>query len=275
MEVYILEILLILISYGGTLYIKWILKNITFSKNPKVQKWAEIILKVVIVLLYCVLAYAIISLVLMILAPIFERLNAALNVAVGKLFDLVANFVPLAGLVYIGRAWWKGRQSQPPVEAANGPDPVDVEYAEQEASELHDDLGELIFNAVVDTSENTPFKRPRDPGGIETNREKPYTMDGTMAIHQFSVDTDTPLDKAGEDLALRELQRHINQRGKRYPQLRRDGLSPIIYDLKNNGNFIIVEVVLYSEKYKDKIEARRKARIARQQQTGDTYDRDF
>lgn len=275
MVVYILGIILILLSYGGTLYIKWMLKNITFSKNPKVQKWAEITLKVVIVLLYCVLAYAIISMVLMILAPIFERLNAALNVAVGKLFDLVATLAPFAVLVYIGWAWWKGRQSQPPVEAANGPGPVEVEYAEQEAAELHDDLGELIFNAVVDTSENTPFKRPRDPGGIETNREKPYTMDGTMAIHQFSVDTDTPLDKAGENLALRELQRHINQRGKRYPQLRRDGLSPIIYDLKNNGNFIIVEVVLYSEKYKDKIEARRKARIARQQQTGDTYDRDF
>lgn len=204
--------------------------------------------------------------------PLLDALLTALLGTASNLFD---KYGGLAIIIFFGVVWWKKRQPQPTTVNNGENDPVEVEYAEQEAAELHDDLGELFFNSVVDTSENTPLKRPRDTASIETGREKPYNMDGIMAVHQFSVDTGTPLDKASEDLVMRELQRHTNQRAKRYKHLCKDGLAPIIYDVKNNGNFIIVEVVLYSEKYKDKIEARRKARIARQQNTGDSYDRDF
>ena len=75
--------------------------------------------------------------------------------------------------------------------------------------------------------------------------------------------------------ALRELQRHINQRSKRHPLLLRDGHAPVVYDMKDNGPYVVFEVVLYSENYKGKIEARRKARIARQQKQGDINDQDF
>lgn len=202
-------------------------------------------------------------------------LDALLTALLGKAFSLFDRYGGLAIIIAFIVVWWKNRQSESSSVDDSEDDPVDVEYAEQEAAELHEEVCELTYEATVDTSENTPLKRSQGSAGIETGREKPYTMDGTMAIHQFSVDTDTPLDKAGEALVLRELQRHMNQRGKRYPHLCREGHAPIIFDLKNNGNFIIVEVVLYSEKYKGKIEARRKARIARQQQTGDTYDKDF
>ena len=45
--------------------------------------------------------------------------------------------------------------------------------------------------------------------------------------------------------------------------------------MKDNGPYVVFEFVLYSENYKGKIEARRKARIARQQKQGDINDQDF
>lgn len=262
---FLLTVLLIAFICGAIYLFKWVLDNVQFSENSKTQRVIEIILKVAIGLFACMLAYVVFKTALILLAPLFAQMNAAFDAATSTLFELLDKIIPYAVLGGIAVYWYKNKHPHPAVVDTGENTPVDVEYAEQEAAELHEDLAELVFNAVIDASENTPLKRPRDPDSIETSREKPYTMDGIMAVRQFSMDTDTPLDKAGEDLVLRELQRHMNQRGKRYPHLRRDGLAPIIFDLKNNGNFVIVEVVLYSERYKDKIEARRKARIARKQ----------
>ena len=270
----ILTVLLIALLSGVIFALKWSLGNVQFSENPKTQKVAEIIVKVAIVIFGAMLAYVIFEALIILISPLFDQLNAAFAVASSKIFAFLDNVIPYAVLGGIAAYWWKKKHSKPIITDGEKENPVEVEYAEQEAAELHDDLSELIFNAVVDTSENSPLIRPRDSASIETGRDKPYSMDGIMAVHQYSVDIDTPLDKASGDLIMRELQRHTNQRGKRYPQLCRDGLPPIIYDVKNNGNFIIVEVVMYSEKYKGKIEARRKARIARQQRQdeGDAGD---
>lgn len=272
---FILTVLLIAFISGVICFLKYMLKNVQFSMNPKAQRIAEIAIKILICMFGGFLVYVVFETVLILLAPLFEQMNTAFDTAVSNLFDLLDKIIPWAVLGGIGWGLWKKYRPKPAPVDDSGDDPVDVEYAEQEAAELHEEVCELTYEAAADTSENTPLKRSQGSAGIETGREKPYTMDGTMAIHQFSVDTDTPLDKAGEDLVLRELQRHMNQRGKRYPHLCREGRAPIIFDLKNNGNFVIIEVVLYSGKYKGKIEARRKARIARQQQTGDTYDQDF
>lgn len=259
-----------LLAVGIHLLIKWLDTQLkadsTISDHDaKICRYVLFILRI---LFYIAVAFCI---GLIALPPIAVLLTALL----GKAFSLFDRYGGVAIIIVGIVVWWKNRQSESASVDDGEDDPVDVEYAEQEAAELHEEVCELTYEATVDTSENTPLKRSQGSAGIETGREKPYTMDGTMAIHQFSVDTDTPLDKAGEALVLRELQRHMNQRGKRYPHLCREGRAPIIFDLKNNGNFVIIEVVLYSEKYKGKIEARRKARIARQQQTGDTYDRDF
>lgn len=271
---FILTVLLIAILSAIIYALKWSLGNVLFSENPKIQRIAEIIVKVLIVVFSAVLAYVIFGSLMILISPLFDQLNNAFSVAVSKIFAFLDQFIPWVVLGGIGYGYWKNRKTKSSEDGDDKNDPVEMEYAEQEAEELHGDLGELIFNATVDTSQNTPLQRPRDAASIETGKEKPYRSDGIMMVHQFSVDTDTPLDRAGEDLVLRELQRHTNQRGKRYPQLCRDGLPPIIFDIKNNGNFIIVEVVLYSDKYKGKIEARRKARIARQQRQdeGDAGD---
>lgn len=275
MGFYILSIVLLFMLYACIYGVKWALKNIEFSENPKIQRIVEVVIKAAIWVLWGLFIYVALTTLGILLSPLFSRINAAFSTAVSAFFTFLDNLIPWAVLVGIGVAWWKSAHPKSPIVDAGAVNPVEVEYAAQEAEEAHGDLAELTYNAVVDTSENTPLTRPRDALSIETGREKPYYMDGIMAVHQFSVDVSAPLKKADEDLVIRELQRHTNQRGKRYSALLRDGHAPIILDVKNSGNFVTVEVILYSDKYKDKIEARRKARIARQQNQGDTYDRDF
>lgn len=269
---FILTVLLIAFISGAICFLKYMLKNVQFSMNPKAQRAAEIAIKVIIGIFACSLVYVVFKTALILLAPLFEHLNAAFDAAISKLFDLLDKVIPYAVLGGIAVYWWRNKHPHPaPVDN----DSVEVEVAEAEADELHDDLGGLVFEAVVDASENIPLKRPRDPAGIETGRDKPYRMDGIMAIHQFNVDTSGPLSMSDREFIMDDLQRHINQRGKAYPQLCQDGYAPIIHNIKDNGNFVLVEVVLYSERYKDKIRARRKARIARKQQVADTNDQDF
>lgn len=203
--------------------------------------------------------------------PLLDALLAAL---LGTASDLFNKYGGLLLLVVVAILLRKNRQTK-----ADGPDdgevdPVEVELSKQEADELHDDIAELIFNAIIDT-ETVEFKKPRSKDSIAAGKETPFVMDGIMAVHRFWVDINSSSVKFNEDFAVRQLQRHTNQQGKRYPQLYRDGRAPIIFDIKNNGDFAVIEVVLYSEKYKNKIEARRKARIARQQMMGDSHDRDF
>lgn len=271
---FILTILVIVALCGIICLCKWLLKNIDAITKPKRRRGAEIFTKVILVFSYCLLAFNIFEFVLILIAPLLEHLNTAFSAAIDRVFAFLDNLVPYAVLVGIAVAWWKNRHTSKH-EGEGVADPVDVEYAAQEAEELHEDMGELLLNAAVATSENTPIQRPRDTLGIETGRSMPYRMDGDMAIHQFAVDVPAPLTTSEQDLVTRELQRHTNQYGKHYPHLCRDGRPPIVFPVKNGGNFVIVEMVLYSNKHKDKIKARCCAHIAKRHQTGDTYDRDF
>ena len=161
-------------------------------------------------------------------------------------------------------------------EISNNPlDSVDEEIALQEAVEIHEELRTLVYNAAVNTSETTPIRRVRDEFSIETSREKPFRMDGVMAVHQFEIDYDGTLDHSTLDFILREFQRCMNKHARRYPFLIREGRPPVAYDIKDTGGFLILEIVLYSEKYKDKLDTRKRARIAHRQKMADIYDRDF
>lgn len=147
------------------------------------------------------------------------------------------------------------------IDDGSSEDSVSITLAEQEAEEVHEDLLILAYNAVAETSEYMPIRRPRDMYGIETSREKPYRMEGVMAVHQFEIDCDHEIDRETRDKLIRELQRHTNQQSRRYPSLIREGYPPIVYDVKRNGNFLLLEMVLYSQRYSEKIEARKRARV--------------
>lgn len=152
---------------------------------------------------------------------------------------------------------------------------VDLIMAEEDAKEVHPELRSLAYHATIDTSNNTPIIYPRDEFGIESSREKPFYLDGSITVHQFELDYNGTIEPGQLDNIIRDLQRQFNKYAPRYPLLIRDGHPPVVYDLKNTGNFLILEVILYSESAKDKIEARRRARINRQLKMGEIYDRDF
>lgn len=150
------------------------------------------------------------------------------------------------------------------IDDGNGADSTTVELAEQEAQEVHEELRELVYNALAEAAEYTPLQRPRDTYSIETSREKQYRMDGIMPIHQFEADFSGTLDRSKLDSLSRDIQRRIDKHARRYPLLMRDGRPPILFDIKDNGNFLLLEVVLYADSYSGKIEARKRARIERQ-----------
>lgn len=150
------------------------------------------------------------------------------------------------------------------IDDGSGSDSTNVELAEQEAQEVHEDLRELVYNAVSEAADYTPLQRPRDVYSIETSREKQYRMDSVMAVHQFEADFSGTLDRSKLDSIFRDVQRRINKHARRYPLLIRNGHPPVLYEIRDNGCFLLLEIVLYSEDYSSKIEARKRARIEHQ-----------
>lgn len=150
------------------------------------------------------------------------------------------------------------------VDDGSGADSTTVELAEQEAQEVHAELLLLVYNVLAEAADYTPLQRPRDTYSIETSREKQYRMDGAMAVHQFEADYSGTLDRSKLDSLSRDIQRRIDKHARRYPLLMRDGRPPVLFDIKDNGNFLLLEVVLYADSYSGKIEARKRARIERQ-----------
>lgn len=195
---------------------------------------------------------------------------AAISVNIAEMYLTASGFLLLVGIVAACGSASDGESE----EEEQASTPVDIAMAKEDAEIDHDDLRNLVFNAIVDTSESTSLKRPSDEYRIETSRDKPYHLEDALAIHQFEVDVDAPVDRIERDKIWGCIQTHINRRARRYSNLVKDGHVPVVYDVKNGGGFLIVEVVLYSEKYKDKIERRRKARFTRQQRAVDTYDPD-
>ena len=48
---------------------------------------------------------------------------------------------------------------------------VEIATIDQDADEVHEDLTMCVCSALIDVSDNTPVRRPRDPQSIQTSRE--------------------------------------------------------------------------------------------------------
>lgn len=256
-------------------YAQYLKQGIADNKDdddPEVQKQVKIA-KALTIIIPVVMVVVAIPVITWGIIPLLTLLFGGLIASVTKFLREYGGYIVIVSLIV-----YYLNNRKPKTDENNNDDnnPVEVEYNEQEAEALHDDIAELTYNAIINT-DAVDFKKPRNVDSIEAGTETPFVMDGIMAKHRFWADLNlTSVNvKFNEDFAVQQLQRHMNQQAKRYPQLYRDGRPPIIFDIKNNGDFVVIEVVLYSEKYKSKIEARRKARIARQQMMGDSYDRDF
>lgn len=266
MSLFFLNFLVLAASGGAIYWFTWLLKNYCFSDDEKIQHIAERIIKVARGVIAVLMGVLSLQILFILLAPLFEQMNAAFNTAMSKLFELLDKIIPWAVLGGIGYFWWREKHPKVPPVSDRVITPDDIEKAEQEAQDIHSDVGELAYNASVDTAkvEQDLIICPDDPFGMETGRDKPYRMDEDMAIHQFILDTPTsPLTKEMENSIMQKLQRHITQRSKRYPHLCRSGYAPIVFDVRDAGGFVTIEIVLYAEKYMDKVNARHSTHFGR------------
>ena len=152
---------------------------------------------------------------------------------------------------------------------------VEILTIDQDADEVHEDLTMCVCSALIDVSDNTPVRRPRDPQSIQTSRESQWRIEGGIAYHQFEVDTSNPLNAGVIAQFQEDLQKKVNRYAKAYPLLLRNGHAPFVYAVKNGGNYLLVEVVLQTERALPRIEQRRRELIKRRQRMADADDRDF
>lgn len=157
---------------------------------------------------------------------------------------------------------------------------VDAALAEQRAEENYDSVRSLICQSIVATSQTTKITRPLDEFAVETaSLGAHFYMAANIPVYQFEAILDAPIDKAEEDIILRELQRNTIKLVARYPMLCSDearGRAPVeILDVKNLGGRIVIEVVLTNAASLPMIEARRRARIERKQRQTQYSDEDY
>ena len=151
----------------------------------------------------------------------------------------------------------------------------DTEVEIATIDQVHEDLTMCVCSALIDVSDNTPVRRPRDPQSIQTSRESQWRIEGGIAYHQFEVDTSNPLNAGVIAQFQEDLQKKVNRYAKAYPLLLRNGHAPFVYAVKNGGNYLLVEVVLQTERALPRIEQRRRELIKRRQRMADADDRDF
>lgn len=133
---------------------------------------------------------------------------------------------------------------------------------------------------IQNASAITPLLRPHDEFSIEiATLADHFYLDGVDPVFQFENDLEAAIDKAQNDSIQRETQRFAAKNITRYPQLISEeakGRSPIeVLDVKNLGGRVCFDVVLTTSSTIPKIDARRRARVERQQRQQATTDPDY
>lgn len=160
-------------------------------------------------------------------------------------------------------------------------DPVDEELTRQRAREQYDEMLALMFNAMQGAANTTPLLRPHDTLQIESSssRGAHFYLERGNVIFQFECDLETAIDKNTEDAIQRELQRYVVKQCSRYPMLvsnEAQGRAPVeVLDVKNLGGHVLVECCQTTSGSIPLIEARRRARVERQQRQQAITDQDY
>lgn len=157
--------------------------------------------------------------------------------------------------------------------------PEELEQAKADAEMDYADVRSLIFNSILDTvlppESSIRIKPPRSENSIERNTEDGaahFRMAGLTAIYQFEIDIEGKVTYAAREQMIFELQRYVTKYVSRYEYLNRQNRAPMVLDIKSCGNFVLVEVVLYSEAAKKMVDCAKSARYKRRQQPASDYD---
>lgn len=274
---FIVCIIGIVVLCGGIFYFKWVLKTYYFSKNPKIQRGAEIAMKGLIMAFYGALAYLSLEVVLCVLSPLVNFLNAAVAVAVDRLFTFIGNIVPIAVIWYFISEWLKSRKVNVPEEPKK-PNELDLqvkaELARQKAKSQYPTVLSFMFRVFVAVSQEGIIPRKYDPHDIETASASNthFYMSKTTPVFEFEIEIsdEEAMTEAKADEIRDKLQdsgiRYIND----YPSLispDSEGESPFeVLSVQPLGRRIHVEVVFTTSDSLDLITRTRYARVERQLQ---------
>ena len=148
---------------------------------------------------------------------------------------------------------------------------VERELLRQRAAEMQETVMQFMFRVIVAVSSFTPILRPNDERDIEihsTNGENFYMQDD-IAIFQNEAETEGEVTPEVEDTLQRELQRYALKYISDYPMLispEAGGRAPVeMLSVKNCGNRVLIDYVFTSAASIPLIDARRRARVERQQ----------
>lgn len=282
MEYFVITVIFVAMLCGAIYALSWFLENVEFSSNPKVQHMWEIAVKVLRIILCSILAYVLLETAVILIAPLFERMNIAFNAAVTKIFKFFDQFVPYAVLVGIGWAWWKNRQPKTPntADIAVAQD-VEVEFARQRGLELQKFMLAFLYRIIVATRSTTNATPPNDEKGIAviSTSGMSFYMVGEVVVYQAIVPINEDITEKVEDIIQDELQDAVPKYVNEFPELidnTRSGYPEVeILTVRGVGRKVIIDAVIASEKSIPLIKARRIARIERrdrQDREGDAGD---
>ena len=205
---------------------------------------------------------------------------ASLTFLIASYADILFTWVCLPVLIVWFLVYWLS-----PTEPDESPepilDPVDEELTRQRAREQYDEMLALMFNAMQGAANTTPLLRPHDTLQIESSssRGAHFYLERGNVIFQFECDLETAIDKNTEDAIQRELQRYVVKQCSRYPMLvsnEAQGRAPVeVLDVKNLGGHVLVECCQTTSGSIPLIEARRRARVERQQRQHAITDQDY
>lgn len=205
---------------------------------------------------------------------------AALTFGIVSNAEFLFTWIVFPLLVLYSIVYWI-RTAKPSTETIVEIDPVEEELTRQRAREQYDDMLSLMFNAIQGAASITPLIRPHDLFDIQTSSPKGdhFYLDRGIVIFQFECELETPIDKLTEDIIQRELQRYVVKQCSRYPMLissEAQGRALVeVLDIKNLGGHVLVECAQTTSASIPLIEARRRARLERQQRQQAVIDKDY
>lgn len=270
MEYYIVTIIFVSMLCGAIYVLDWSLENVEVSPNPNVQHKWEIAIKVLRFIIYGVLAYVLLETIIIIIAPLFERLNSAFNAAVSKILNFIDNIVPYAVVVGIGWACWRETHPKQITAPTTTPDAVAIEVARIRAKETYPFLLAFMFRVMSAVSQNGSIKRMGNPHDIETQaiNGDHFYMQGTVAVFQFELVAEEEITLELADTIRDDLQKTGENYIGEHSELVSDeakGRTPFeVLRVQPLGNRACVDVVLTTAASIALIDRTRQARIERQ-----------
>lgn len=257
--------------------LKWMYKNVEFSENKKIQHYVEVGLKAVIIFFYCILAYTVLEALLILIAPLTEKIGSAFSIALDKILSFLAKLVPFAVLIAIAKYYWKNRNKKDGGDGGDGGNgsgggDVDKELQRQRANEIYPTLRAFMFRIICAVSESNILIKKSDPHDIETVAisGEHFYLDGSVPIFQFEAESSDEVTQEQAD-TLRDM---LQENGMKYisdfPMLispDAGGRAPFeVLRVHPLGYRICVDIVLTTADSVDLIEKSRRARVERKMQ---------